>query len=599
MPDIKEKFLSFIGGQNESVHPSFVQVGEYATGVNVSSRNGLARTRPNFVEHPKSESIAAGKFQGAGVYHLSGKDRLVYAIAGKIYTLELETDTITDHGLVFDPSNMDRFYFCQADKYMIIQDGDASTSHANANWPLILDNLDIVDQVAEGLQDYQRVPKGAAMAYTHGRLFVAVNYVFEPITHDVSDNVGRIGFVASDVIKAHRVSDVIKFTEENYYNEGGRFNLPTESGRITAMSAQRNVPSGTGEGPLIVSAENGMSAYQVNALRTEWNKIDIGQVLFVERGLGAASANSFVNLNSDIVYRSFDGIRMMSTTVTDTQSAGYSSRTISGEVSGLLSSDSYESVLLSSASIANNRVLFTCEPDLSNKTFKGLISFDLNPVSTIKGNNPPLYDGVWTGLHVHQVISAVYNGNNTHFVFAKDESGGNKLFYINEDSTEDEIIQLATRKRPPVRIYTGQKLFQDPWRLKHLKYAEFWFDDIRGQLDISAYYKPDGYAFWCPMKSGTIVSDFTGSPRRENKIRLSIDEDETDSLLKTSLDRGYGFEFCFEWTGHARMTKAVIVANIMDKGDTHQAIETVNPLSQKLESTGAQTVLDNFAYRIV
>ena len=47
------------------------------------------------------------------------------------------------------------------------------------------------------------------------------------------------------------------------------------------------------------------------------------------------------------------------------------------------------------------------------------------------------------------------------------------------------------------------------------------------------------------------------------------------------------------------MTKATIVANIMQDGDTHQAIETIDVLSQKLETSGTQTSLDDFAYRIV
>jgi hypothetical protein len=596
MPDVQEKFLSFIGGQNQSVHPSFVQVGEYASGVNLSSRTGLAHTRPKFVEHPSSASLSAGKFQGAGVYHLSGQDRLVYGIAGKIYTLKLEDDSITDHGLVFDPTAMDRFYFCQADRYMVVQDGDASTSHALANWPLILDNLATVDQSA--LADHQRLPKGAAMAYGHGRLFVAVDYVYSPSTatppNAVSVNVGRVGFVAGDIIKAHSPEDVIQFTSEEYLNEGGRIPLSTEAGKITAMAFQKNVPSGTGEGPLIVSAEHGMSAFQVNALREEWNKIDLGQVLFLERGLGASSANSFVNLNADIIYRSFDGIRMMSTTVADAQASGYSNRTVSGEVRTFLESDDNNSLLLSSAAIAGHRLLMTCEPDTPNKTFKGLISLDLEPVSSIKGNTNPLYDGVWTGLHVQQVLSAAYNGKQTHFIFALDESGGNRLFYIVDNQDDDE-----GSNRPPVRIYTGQKFFKDPWRMKFLRYAEFWFDDIQGQVDIQAYYKPDGYPFWCPMKSGTIHSDLTGSPRRENKIRLSVDEKETDSLLETSLNRGYGFEFCFQWTGHARMTKSTVVANMMESGDAHQAIETIDVSSQKLVLTGSQTTLDDFEYRIV
>lgn len=589
MADYEERFVSFVGGQNQAVHPSLVATGEYQSGVNISSRGGMAKTRPMWVEHPTA--IAAGKFQGAEVYHLSGNDRFVFAVAGKIYTLKLEDDSLTDHGLQFDPAAMDRFYFCQADKFMVVQDGDPSTDHASANWPVILDNLALIDQSA--LSDWQRLPKGAAMAYGHGRLFVAVNYVFAPITHAVSINMGRVGFVAGDIIKAYDREAVLKFTSEEYLNEGGRFPLPMEAGQITAMGFQKNIPSGTGEGPLVVSAEHGMSAYQVNAPRAEWKNIDLGQVLFLQNGIGAASANAFVSRNADIFYRSFDGIRTLSSTVTESQAPGYSNDPISGETKDFLASDDDDTVRLSSAAISNHRLLLTCEPDKANKTFKGLISLDMEPVSSIKNRAAPLYDGVWTGFHVHQVLSAVYNGKHTFFAFALDQAGNNRLFYLVEDGYEDE-----GSARPPCRIYTGEKFFDDPWAMKKLKYIEYWFEDIIGQVDFTAYYQIDGYPFWCPMQSGTVYADPTGSPRREVKMRVSPLGDETDSLLSSRLDSGYALNFCFEWTGHARLTKALAVAMVGDNGE-HQVIENIDATSRKLVASGSQSALDNFAYRVV
>ena len=552
MADVYEYAQTFLGGMNQGVDPMLLAENQYAFAVNVQSRGGLPKTRPSFSEY--SISLPNGGFQGAAVYRLDDGDHLVFGLSGHVYSLNLSTALVTDYGLLLS-STVDRFFFRQADKYMIVQDGDPSTSWSNMSWPVILNGANIVDQGS--IADRLRVPKGGPMVYLHGRLFVATPYVYVGGT-GWTDNLGMTNILAGDIIKASDPSEILNFTETGYLNGGGAFKLPEELGYIYAMGVQRNINSGTGQGPMIVGAEHGFVAYQVNAPRSEWQNIDVGIILFSGEGVGTVSNLGMANYGSDLFYRSKDGLRSLKDTNTRTGEAlALQNTPLSGEVRDLMKLDNKSTLKRSSLAVADQRIVFSAVP--SGSVHKALISLDMTPVSAMNAQSSPIYDGVWTGLDVLQVLSARYDDQTRIFVFCDDDANL-RLVYLDDDAQLD-----PGDTRPASRLYLGYKTFGNPFEKKQLRFIEIWCRGLYGDVDVTAYFRPDGYPLWSKMASGKLVSG-TGSYRQvRGRLRLPANTGVVTALVQGSRDRldiGYAFQVCLEWTGRMQVDKVMFTAEM-------------------------------------
>lgn len=540
---ITDGIVTILGGMSQAVDPALLANNQYAMGVNITSRGGLPSTRPVF--RKILVTFAHGLFQGAARYTLNAFERIVFGIAGHVYSLNVETGDIIDFGLKLNPDAR-KFYFAQVDRYMVIQDGEAGDSWDDAKWPVVLyedEEYVYPDDVAE----YNRFPKGSVMAYGHGRAFVVVQYVYNRGTSSWSNKLGEVGFVAGDIIQPLDPESVLLFRETDYFQGGGRFTLPAELGTINAMGFQRNVMSGTGQGPLIVGADNGFSSYQVQLPRPEWQTTDLSQVLFT--GTGTCSDRTFRTINSDIWYRSEDGQRSLRDTVAKTQGGGLANDPLSAEIKDILALDDLTTLDRVSSAFANNRYLTTVNP--VDDYFMGLASLDFLPITSLTAPASPIYDGVWTGLRFLQVLNLIYQDKMRAFAFHKDTRDDIHLFYLDDDDFED-----YNEQNPKCRIYTGYRSFSQQdngvsvFDVKRILYIELWLHDVKGDVNFTAYYRPDRHAFWNAMTSGRVRSLSGGDPRRFRRIRLTPLDVGYDDLTEESLNVGESFQFCIQWTGH-------------------------------------------------
>lgn len=169
---------SFEGGMDSSRFPNLIPINCFATGLNVMCRNSSVSSRYGWSEFPvtadsiETTDIAQFRnygFQGATPYTKpTGKTVIVATVKGKVYEIDLETNLATqiypDGPSTSTPrSPTAKNYFCQAGKYLIIQD--------NVYTPLIYDGSSCVVAPSSSIA----VPKGGPMAFGQGRLFIAVN----------------------------------------------------------------------------------------------------------------------------------------------------------------------------------------------------------------------------------------------------------------------------------------------------------------------------------------------------------------------------------------------------------------------------------------
>src|ERR1700678_250528 len=170
----------FSGGMDASRSPELISPNQIALGVNVSIRNGYPATRPPFnrlLLDFAGDDIAeaywhSNLFQGASYYNLNGYfPAIIASVGGHIFNLYpvglgFEVTDITPYksdGVTLDVNSawLPKAYFCQADVYLIIQDGQSL--------PWIFDG----STLRRSNPSVPEVPVGTIMAYGQSRLTVA------------------------------------------------------------------------------------------------------------------------------------------------------------------------------------------------------------------------------------------------------------------------------------------------------------------------------------------------------------------------------------------------------------------------------------------
>lgn len=584
MAEAQDYIQSLSGGQNQSIDPFLLRPENYAKGINMSVRGGLLHTRPPLTK--LQVEIPAGKFQGAKRYDLTSKKKIIFGVSGCLYSLNLSTLAVTSFGKLLD-ENANRFFFCQTERYMVVQDGIKGDNWEDANWPVIIHDDSLYDQSALRSSDPEKAfPKGASMAYAHGRVFVSTDYVYK--NSEWIDR-GRVGFVSGDLISAREPESILQFEESTYLNEGGRIILPQELGTITQMVIQQNIQTGTGQGPLLVAAEKGFAAYQIDAPRSQWLNIDIGTILYYGHDVGTRSPDSIIHRGGDVFYRANDGLRTMMDTGSKNQNAPLTNTPLSGEIHDTLSLDDLSTLPLVSAAASDNHLFVASVPDGSNR-FKSFVSVDLLPMSSMSQGIAPVYDGEWTGLRFHQIFDCEYLNKETVTMFADDENDVLGLYRLEEDG-------VTTTEKPFCRVYTGYKNSELPLDLKELKYVDMWVSDIVGEVSIKIYYRPDGYQLWGEMPGGTFTADSTGLKQKRVKIRFTPEDDIIDNTDLNSINVGYAFQFCIEWQGNMKL----VMMAIRSEGRTdpvYLVASSMDEESTKLEAGTAGIELDDYNYRI-
>jgi hypothetical protein len=592
---VVDGFISLLDGMNSGIAPELIKDTAYSKGINVTSRNGLIRTRPGFV---KVAELGSGVFQGAGKWSLNSGDRLVYVLSGRVYSYRLDSGVITDFGVLLDPMQS-VCYFCQVDRWLVIQDG--------VSRPVVLFESEI-----SGLDElYGRdAPKvclcpGTIMQYAHQRLHYVTSKVHgltpdpETLPDVVPDLVvpelsGKMQFVSSDVRDIFNPEYVFRMSEHRVLNEGGGgFGTPLELGFITAMGVFRNFASGNGLGALLVFGREGICAFDVSIQRSQWlgSGVNIAQVLYV--GAGTESPFSVVSANDDVFY--LDAQYMLRTVRYDKSklagSGGVLSNTpLSNEMRYFVDKSAKEYLPWASAALHENRISWTmC--GAAGPYFKALGVLDLAQVYGIGGADSPSFDGVWTGFKFLREITARYAKNERLYVFVKSTNDTVSLLY-NDASAYYDIGNVAVESQ----LYTKLMSFpKAPADLKQLRFIDIWLSDIYTPVNMAVYYRPSHSSIWSLAAVKSINVPAGGLPQFRRALRFGIDYDSTecDTLTNEKLYNGVEFQFCIKWTGHCAITKGRAVAEVV--GEAPAACEEDN-IDNIIEVDSG--LLSDFSYEV-
>ena len=516
-----------------------------------------------------AEIIGATLIQGVIVYQdprEGNPSQMVVVADGLVYTLNFDdlscfvlnpTDAVSDDVPV---------YMTQAEKFLIIQTGQDE--------PRVYDGYVLRRSSYYG----EGIPIGKQMGYGQGRLFVAVNEGSEIIAGDLvfggsTTNVGitvssaanptliatatNHGFVAGDQItisghsstppinstytiltatnntftipvevtsagsggfvarfNAGQDSDLLRFTENTFLNEGGSFSPSGKIGRVTGLVFLPVQDTTTGQGDLIAFCERGAATFQVSAPRDQWkNTQGFQRVLYDNIG---STSESIIPVNGDLFFRSREGNGIRTYRNARAEADGYGQTPISAEIDPVLRQDTQW--MLDQVSMVNfdNRLLMTCLPKryprrADNEAqaeefaaepiptlYDGIAVLDFNSVSVGRGKAAAVFDGVWTGLRIHKLVQGTFDSEPRCFALClhEDDTGRrNEIWEVTKNDEYDTPVEGPRLVNASIvsRAYD----FKDNMSLKKLLRCDLWFDDIGGgpedSFTCNLAYRPDDY----------------------------------------------------------------------------------------------------------
>lgn len=582
----QEVILTLPDGMSDSLDPLALADTQYAFGVNIVNRGGITKSRPGFRKLVTLTGDPA-LFQGFFVYQPQGRRILVYGLGGYILAHDMASGVTTNHGLLLSPLAR-RLHFCQAKDFLIIQDGVPGASWAAMSWPVILDG-DALYSYSVSISDHLKVPKGAGMAYVHGRIFVSVCYIYDNSAW--TDNLGFNGFVAGDISKGYDRDAHLMFTEEEYLNEGGRIEVPAEFGEITWIGYQKNIPSGTGLGSLVVMSERGCSGYQINAPRSQWKDIDLGQVFFYDSG--SLSPGAVVWNNADVLYRSESAVRSLVGTTEKSQSASLDTSPISGEIDNLLALDDDESLELVSMAIHDSRLFVACAPNESGSAFQALAVCDFLPASSIRGAAAPSWESVWTGFEILQVGVGRYGSEVRSGLLVLDSSLN--LFLLDRSLSVDS--SGAANTTPECVLVTKSYSFGDPFAVKEVGYVDLWLGSVLSDLEARVYYRPHGYPNWIEMDGSASLS-VDGGPTKLHHVRFAPGKPAAYWSNEKFTNTDYAFQYLISIKGAHKIERVRFMCQNRMSHDIVPAGAAATALGDVSEAFANSTKVDLFGYRI-
>lgn len=575
-------FFSLEGGMDGGRPPSTLTPIQVARAVNATFRGGYSKPRIATKRIPitfaandegtwDQGTFSTGRFQGAGSYiSPDGTAFIFLSIGGQIYGVPLDgsthmavNQTANQAGRPAPPAwsppkvpgqpnspTLSKAWFCQAEEFLIVQD--------NQSRPLIWNGATFRRATDD------EVPTGGPMAYGIGRLWVARGR--EYFGGDLVWSDPSLG-----------TASLLKFTENDFLNEGGAFMVPWQTGNITALSFTAQPDTVTGEGSLMVFTRSGIFEFAAPVDRTVWKDMEQPLQRFSLLNFGATSQESVTQVNGDLFFRAEDGIRSFFFARRDFNTWGNTPQ--SREVEPVMARDDQALLAWASAITFDNRFMSTAEPVWTDTgvEHRRLVALDFDLISGIRSKVPPAWDGEWVpSPRILQLVTTQQDTGRRAFMIARDENGMLGIWEFLPKQTGDDS------QPPEWSIESKSFQFTAPLDRKRLTTVELWIDDVEGVYNIDTFWRSDNKGCWVPWArftgfgSGCLTTPATGgngdcSPPRmpvaqsRNRIGLPIAPDRMDQLNCEPFRDGYEFQLRLECTGHFVIKKARLVAELLSQ----------------------------------
>lgn len=484
----------FLAGQDASKVPDKIPQNAYAAGVNVSVKNGILGPRPgwgrksliftdktlklkNLYEIPYENIFRSGNYQAVIPYGIGIDKYQIYVIAGIIFLYNQNTNVVDvieiEDGSKLDESQV-RINWSFAGRFIVIFDFPAR--------PVIIEGT----TARRSNEADNEVPVSVLGAYNQNRLFI-VNAGNE---FTAGDPTGSLATPDAPI-----TFDEVLVPSSPFFNQ--IFQLPTDYineniNEITAATFLQFTDTSTGIGPLLLSTSQGIYTFQTQLPRDQWEAGQFGTAFVYNNGI--AGPKSFAHVNSDLFYISSDG-QLRTLSMSRDEQKKWSKKGISREVQNWIKF--YDKSLIQYGVIGYfaNKILVAVNPyrtraktqegfDTTDVTHAGFVVIELDNISTLTSEAPPVWAGLWTGV---RPMDFCFNDNRC-FVISKDLGFRNEIYELMPDITYDTADAKIRDIRS--RVYFREYSFESEFQNKSLHSLEVNLAALQGNFSLEAKFKP-------------------------------------------------------------------------------------------------------------
>lgn len=345
------------------------------------------------------------------------------------------------------------------------------------------------------------LPAGRLGAYGMGRNWFSLT---DGISFEAGDIVG-----GPSGTSAYNFRDaVLKTTENDFLAGGGTFRLPGTGNFITSMVFPANLDVSLGQGALQVGSAAGYFSVNTPVDRSIWESLTNPILTDSMIGSGPLGQDSAVIVNSDVLFRQFNGLGSLVIARRDFFAANIGGNTpISQELVNVFAADNPSLLYFGSAAVFDNRYLVTAGPTVTARgvSHASIVAMNLDPLSNLRTKAPAVYDGQWTGQNILKIVTGFFAGMQRTFEFVYNPASNSIELWeqlLTDAATSDNgNTPIAWSFESPVMFNQDVKPLTDLIRLLD---AELYVRDIAGLVQFQVQYRPDFEASWTTWNSFTL-----------------------------------------------------------------------------------------------
>lgn len=587
--------ISGVSGANPTIVPR-----NYASvSVNRSFRYDENGTRPGFVslklEFPDDDRngndrklFEAGNGQGGTFYNAYPSYRpslLVFSIAGSIFTVDIRGQIGYVRRII--SGNYPQFlhaWFAQAFEWLVIQDGGSK--------PILWNGIDAPRRAGD-----QEVPIGSVMASIHGRLVVAS-----------SDGTNQIA--VGDIVYGSdttNTNDVIRFTEIEYWAEGGAFGVPSFIDDIMFMVPMPFLDTGTGQNELVIVGKSGATSLDLSGPRETWKDSRIQRVSQI--GGGGISSHGYALLNSDLIYRSTEGVRSYRNSRSEFNQS-WNQTPISTDVRRWMGSSAGRYGQFCPMASWNNQVLVGVSPLIAKPNtleagfhhfHRGFVVLDAQPESNTLRQGASVWQGLYTGIRPVAFVDGRIQDRHRCFCLSYDQDGKNRIYEITASERND---WFEGDRRKIVSLYDtgilGTTNGSTTFDLKKLQGGQIQVSGLNESVELNVSYRPESTPCYVPLHDLTVGCDCPSlvedcfAPSLPQRARRYFPAAKPECPPGSTTPANS----LFSMQGRVKATGSVVVDRMIFKFSPMKQDETVSCDVSSCEPASCCPYADEFAYQL-
>lgn len=362
---------------------------------------------------------------------------------------------------------------------------------------------------------------------------------------------------------------VLKTNENTFLTGGGSFRIPNTGDLITSVRFAAVLDAAYGQGPLQIGTPSAIFTCAVPTDRQLWVALENPILTETLIGSGPLAQNSTIPVNSDTFFRHINGEGSMIFGRRDFVTWG--NTPISAEVTRAMARDNQTLLNYGSAVTFDNRFLGTSNPQVSGKgvSHSGFVDLNFDPVSSLRGKAPSIWESLWTGINTLQVVSGIFGSSERCFAFTFNGALHKiELYEITKELLPGVSGETYDNAQTPITWeFETAALFNKDVKPREtmvsLRDGEFGVSNVIGDVRFAVYYRPDQHSCWIPWHSFAICG---GTTQPQNFPRLGLGEPTASNCiasLKTPARDAYTFQVKFVIQGTCTFNYARFMAVTM------------------------------------